>query len=58
MFKLKMTSIKVSAWMDKEDFKSFVNDNLLSIFIHDKIILTMYNGFIIGCTKYELEKKN
>ena len=51
MFKLKMTSIKVSAWMNKEDFKSFVNDNLLSVFIHDETILTMYNGFVIGCIK-------
>lgn len=51
MFKLKMNSIKISAWMDKEDFKSFVNDNLLSVFTHDKTILTMYNGFIIGCMK-------
>ena len=53
MFKIEMNSIKMTIWMEREEFKNFVNDNLLSVFTDGELIFTMHNGFIIGCVRYE-----
>ena len=53
MFKVEMNSIKMTIWMDRKEFKNFVNDNLLSVFTDGELVFSMYNGFIIGCIKYD-----
>ena len=49
MYKIKMTSLKINAWMDEEIFNIFVDDNLLSVFKKEDTKVVFYNGFIIGC---------
>ena len=49
MYKIKMTSFKINAWMTEEIFNIFVDDNLLSVFEKEDTKVVFYNGFIIGC---------
>ena len=48
MYKIKMTSFKINAWMDEKTFNIFVDDNLLSVFEKEDTKVVFYNGFIIG----------
>jgi len=58
MFKVEMNSIKMTVWMEKEEFKNFMNDNLLSVFTDGELIFTMYNGFVIGCIRHDKKITN